>query len=66
MVAFSLIATQELEGDQFESYDEVVNNKKSQNWIATMNDELSSLYKNVYSSLRKEFQGWNKLDSKKD
>lgn len=66
MITFALTAIEELGGDEPISYYEAVNSKQYQNWIATMNDELSSLYKNVYSSLRKEFQGWNKLDSKKD
>jgi len=46
MVAFVFTTREELERHEPKSYDEVVNNKQSQNWIATMNNELSFLYKN--------------------
>lgn len=46
MVAFALIAAEEVEGDEPRSYSEAVNGKQSQEWVAATNEELSSLHKN--------------------
>lgn len=46
MVAFALTAAEEIEGNEPRSDTETVNSKQSQEWIAAMNEELSSLRKN--------------------
>jgi len=46
MVVFALNIVEEIENDKPRNYVEAINSNQSQNWIATMYEEISSLQKN--------------------